>query len=194
MGRLQNFQRHKLRAWAIYDMDLGRAGNMSVSGLVRVDSGLAYSLAQRNVASTATQRAILTAAGYPDAARHRQRVLRASAARRRSPATACSTPRSTTTCRCSATCAPWIKFDVYNLLNNQKLIAWSTTVSQDAATPADNLGLRTGYTPAASFGKATGNTVTNLNQTAIPTYPVTGFGGTNGNGGRTFRVAMGLRF
>ena len=89
---------------------------------------------------------------------------------------------------------PWIKFDVYNVLNNQKLIAWSTTVSQNAATPADNLGMRTGYTPAASFGKATGNTVTNLNTTAIPTYPVTGFGGTNGNGGRTFRVAMGLRF
>ena len=42
---------------------------------------------------------------------------------------------------------PWIKFDVYNLFNNQKLIAWSTTVSQNAATPADNLGLRTGYTP-----------------------------------------------
>ena len=89
---------------------------------------------------------------------------------------------------------PWIKFDVYNLMNNQKLIGFSTTVSQNAATSADNLGLRTGYTPAATFGKATGNTVTNLNQTAIPTYAPTGFGGTNGNGGRTFRVAMGLRF
>ena len=31
--------------------DIGRAGSMSVSGLVRVDSGLAYSLAQRNVAA-----------------------------------------------------------------------------------------------------------------------------------------------
>ena len=65
VGRLQNFQRHKLRAWAIYDMNFGRGGSMSVSGLVRVDSGLAYSLAQRNVAPTATQRLILTAAGYP---------------------------------------------------------------------------------------------------------------------------------
>src|SRR5688572_26620955 len=65
-GRLQNFQRHKVRAWAIYDMDLGRAGDLSVSGLVRVDSGLAYSLAQRGVSATATQRNILAAAGYPD--------------------------------------------------------------------------------------------------------------------------------
>ena len=72
--------------------------------LVRVDSGLAYSLAQRNVAADRH------AARHPDGgrlsgfARHRERVLRASAAPRRSPATACSTPRSTTTCRCSATC------------------------------------------------------------------------------------------
>lgn len=67
-------------------------------------------------------------------------------------------------------------------------------MSQDATAPADTLGLRTGYTPATSFGKATGNTVTNLNTTAIPTYPPTGFGGTNGNGGCTIRIAMGLRF
>ena len=92
------------------------------------------------------------------------------------------------------TLAPWIKFDVYNLFNNQKLIAWSTTVSQNAAAAVDNLGLRTGYTQAATFGTATGNTVTNLNQTAIPTYAQSGFGGTNGNGGRTFRVALGFRF
>ena len=67
-------------------------------------------------------------------------------------------------------------------------------MSQDATTAADNLGLRTGYTQSAQFGKVSGNTVTNLNQTAIPTYAPTGFGGTNGNGGRTFRVALGLRF
>ena len=193
VGRLQNFQRHKLRAWAIYDMNFGRGGSMSVSGLVRVDSGLAYTLAQRNVAPTATQRSILTAAGYPDAL---------------GAANVFFSPRGSETfpgyglldtsvhynVPVFGELRPWIKFDVYNLMNNQKLIGFSTTVSQNAATAADNLGLRTGYTPAATFGKATGNTVTNLNQTAIPTYAPTGFGGTNGNGGRTFRVAMGLRF
>jgi hypothetical protein len=39
-----------------------------------------------------------------------------------------------------------------------------------------------------------GNTVTNLNTTSVPAYPVTGFGNTTGTGGRTFRVALGLRF
>jgi outer membrane receptor protein involved in Fe transport len=192
-GRLQNYQRHKVRAWAIYDMDFGGAGTMSVSGLLRVDSGLAYSLAQRGVAPTATQRAILTAAGYPDSL-GTANVFFAE----RGSETFAGYGLLDTSVHYNVPVfrdlRPWIKFDVYNLFNNQKLIAWSTTVSQNASTPVDNLGLRTGYTPAASFGRATGNTVTNLNQTAIPTYAPTGFGGTNGNGGRTIRVALGLRF
>ena len=192
-GRLQSFQRHKLRAWAIYDMDMGRFGDMSLSGLLRVDSGLAFSLAQRNVAPTATQRAILEAAGYPDQLGSAN-VFFAD----RGSETFAGYGLFDTSIQYNVPIfrdlRPWIKFDIYNLLNNQKLIAWSTTVSQDPSSPVDNLGLRTGFTQAASFGKATGNTVTNLNQTAIPTYAPTGFGGTNGNGGRTFRVAMGLRF
>jgi hypothetical protein len=92
------------------------------------------------------------------------------------------------------TLRPWVKFDVYNILNNQSVVAWNTTVSQDASTPADNLGLRTGYTQSSQFGKVSGNTVTNLNSTAVPVYPVTGFGNSTGTGGRTFRVALGLRF
>jgi hypothetical protein len=192
-GRLQNYQRHKVRAWAIYDMDFGRAGTMSVSGLLRVDSGLAYSLAQRNVAPTATQRSILTAAGYPDAL-GAANVFFAG----RGTETFAGYGLLDTSVHYNVPLfgdlRPWIKFDVYNIFNNQKLIAWGTTVSQNAATPVDNLGLRTGFTQAATFGKATGNTVTNLNQTAIPTYAPTGFGGTNGNGGRTIRIALGLRF
>src|SRR5688572_2404039 len=192
-GRLQNYQRHKVRAWAIYDMNLGGAGTMSVSGLVRVDSGLAYSLAQRGVAATATQRSILTDAGYPDSLGSANVFFA-----ERGSETFAGYGMLDTSVHYNVPIfrdlRPWIKFDVYNIFNNQKLIAWSTTVSQNAATPVDNLGLRTGHTQAASFGKATGNTVTNLNQTAIPTYAPTGFGGTNGNGGRTIRVALGLRF
>ncbi|HUQ86732.1 MAG TPA: TonB-dependent receptor [Vicinamibacterales bacterium] len=192
-GRLQNFQRHKVRAWAIYDMDMGRLGDMSVSGLLRVDSGLAYSLAARNVAANATQRAILAAAGYPDQLGTAS-VFFAERGSETFPGYGLLDTSIHYNVPVFKDLRPWVKFDVYNILNNQKVIAWSTTVSQDASSPADNLGLRTGYTKAASFGKVSGNTVTNLNSTAIPTYPTTGFGGTNGNGGRTFRVAMGLRF
>jgi hypothetical protein len=44
----------------------------------------------------------------------------------------------------------------------------------------------------ANFGKASGNTVTNLNYTGIDTFPRAFSGATAG--GRTFRVAMGFRF
>ena len=192
-GRLQSYQRHKVRAWAIYDLGMGRAGSLSLSGLLRVDSGLAYSLAQRNVAATATQRALLTAAGYPDSLGTAMVFFgeRGSETFKGYGLFDVSAHYNVPVFR---DLRPWVKFDVYNVMNNQKLIAWNTTVSQNAATSADNLGLRTGYTPSAQFGKASGNTVTNLNQTAIPTYAPTGFGGTNGNGGRTFRVSAGLRF
>ena len=32
---------------------------------------------------------------------------------------------------------PWVKFDVYNLFNNRKLIAWNTTVRPDPTSPLD---------------------------------------------------------
>ena len=39
-----SFQRHRMRAWTIYNFGMGRAGDLSVSGLWRVDSGGVYSL------------------------------------------------------------------------------------------------------------------------------------------------------
>jgi hypothetical protein len=85
-----------------------------------------------------------------------------------------------------------VKFDVYNLFNNEKLIAWSTTVSPNKASGVDGLGLPTGYTPSSTFGTATGNTVTNLNNANISAFPLAFAGGQAG--GRTIRVAIGLRF
>jgi hypothetical protein len=86
----------------------------------------------------------------------------------------------------------WVKFDVYNLFNNEKLIGWNTTVSPNKATTVDNLGLPTGYTPSSTFGTATGNTVTNLNNANINAFPLSFAGGQAG--GRTILLAMGLRF
>ena len=40
---------------------------------------------------------------------------------------------------------PWIKFEMFNVLNNQKLIAWDTTITADAASARDEFGLPTGY-------------------------------------------------
>ncbi len=94
---------------------------------------------------------------------------------------------------------PYVKFDVYNLFDNEKLIAYSTTVSQNKAAGVDNLGLATSYTPASSFGTGTGNTVTNVNLNNNNTYPLAFNGaGVAGSGtavgGRTLRMSVGFRF
>jgi hypothetical protein len=90
------------------------------------------------------------------------------------------------------TLRPWVKLDVYNLFDNQKLIGWNTTITQNGASPKDSLGLATEYAKGATFGTATGNTVTNLYSTTINAYPLSFTGAPAG--GRTFRLAVGFRF
>ena len=189
-GRLANFQRHRMRLWSIYNLSIGRFGDLSLSGLWRVDSGLAFSIAARNQPATAIQRARAAAAGYPDfpGPGHIYFGERGSETFAGYGLLDTSINYNIPVFR---SLRPWLKFDVYNVLNNQKLIAWNTTVSQDPASARDDIGLATGFTRAAAFGTATGNTVTNVSSTAIPAYPqwAGGF-----NGGRTIRFAAGIRF
>jgi hypothetical protein len=195
-GHLQDFQRHRLRIWSIYNIGMGRYGDVSVSGLWRVDSALTYSLRAVSPSLTATQRALIAQAGYPD-----------------SPQTAPPTSgyfvffgeRGSESFKgyglfdssvnyglpIFRTLRPWVKLDVFNLLDNRKLIAWNITVRPDAASAKDDLGLATGYTRGATFGTATGNTM-NLTGLTVNAYPVA-FNGALA-GGRTVRVAMGIKF
>jgi hypothetical protein len=139
-------------------------GDFSVAGLWRVDSALSYSLASRNQALTSKQVSIMNAAGYPDAS-----------------SLASLGPLSGNDPFYNGTLGsenfngfglfdldlhyeipvfrnvrPWIKFDVYNLFDNNKLIAYNTTVSQDSSTSVDNLGLRTGFVKGPTFRNGDG--------------------------------------
>jgi len=187
-----------MRAWTIYDLSMGRAGTVSVSGLWRVDSGLTYSLIQRNVAPTSAQISILRAAGYPDpssvGARNVYFGERGSEQFKGFGAADLSAQYNVPVFK---SLRPWVKFDLFNAFNNQKLIAWSTTITGVRTAALDQFGIPTTFTQAANFGTATGNTVTNGNRTSIPAYPLTpgAKGGAEaGSGGRTFRMALGLRF
>ncbi len=79
------------------------------------------------------------------------------------------------------TARPWIKVEFYNLLNNSKLIGWDKTITPDPSSPKDANGLPTGYIKGPRFGQAT-------NDNQFP-QPIPGQ-----NGGRLFRMALGLRF
>jgi hypothetical protein len=179
-GRLPGYQQHRLRAWSIYNFRMGKLGDLSASGLWRVDSGQVYSLAATAQALSSVQRNLLAAAGYPDLP---------------GTSTLYFGDRGSETflgyglldanlsynVPVVGSVKPWVKFDIYNVLNNEKQISFNTTIRPDPASPLDALGLRTGYIKGATFGTNTANT-----QFPAP------FGGATG--GRTFRVAMGVRF
>lgn len=51
--------------------------------------------------------------------------------------------------------SPWIKFDLFNALNNDKQIYGNTTVSVDPDSPLDEFGIPTGFIEGPRFGEAT---------------------------------------
>ena len=179
-GRLQDFQRHKLRLWSVYDFDMGRAGDLVVSGLWRVNSGRAFSLRADNQAITATQRALLASAGYLDAPAS-QDVFFGARGSQEFPGYALFDTSITYHVPLIRSLRPWVKVDVFNLFDNLKPIAWNQTVLQDMSGPKDNLGLATTYDRGPLFGQVDSNA-------DFPT-PLPGV-----TGGRTFRIAFGLRF
>src|SRR5262245_24252900 len=181
-GRLPGFQRNKVRVWSVYNLGLGKYGDASISGLVRVDSHQVYSLQATNQAITQVQLSKLTAAGYPDAPQSQTVYFGGERGSEDFKGYGVFDLGAGYNIPVFKTLRPWLRLDVYNFFNNQKQIGWNTTVSQDPTSPLDDLGLRTGYRQGGSFGKATSNSLH---------FPIPFQGET---GGRTFRVAMGLRF
>jgi hypothetical protein len=191
-GDLQNFERNRLRLWSIYNWPMGSRGALSISGLLRVESGQSFSLVAKNVPLTSTQAAILTAAGYPDQPGPQNLFFTGARGDQNFAGYGVFDMSINYDVPVFRSLKPWVKFDVYNLFNNEKLIAWNTTVSPNKASPTDSLGLPTGYTPGSTFGTATGNTVTNLNNANINAFPLSFAGGQAG--GRTVLVGVGFRF
>jgi hypothetical protein len=157
---------------------MGQAGDLSISGLWRVDSATTYSLAATGQAITDTQIDVLSA--YPDLPDSQTAYYDARGSEFFKGyglfdlGLGYNVP-------VFKTLRPWIRLDLYNAFNNQKQIKWNTTVLPDPESPTDGLGLNTGYLPGSVFGKATSNT-------QFPTpFP-------NLTGGRTFRMAVGFRF
>ena len=56
-GRFDDFQRHKLRLWTIYSLEMGRFGAVDIAPVWRYNSALTYSLIANSVPLSAIQRA-----------------------------------------------------------------------------------------------------------------------------------------
>jgi outer membrane receptor protein involved in Fe transport len=183
MGRLDDYQQHKGRLWSIYQLDLGRFGAFDVTPMWRYNSALTYSLVANSVPLSAAQRA--RNPGYarlPGSGTNGSQTLffgeRGSA---EFAGYALVDLGVTYRVPVWKTLRPWIKIEVLNAFNNDKLIGWDTTVTADAASALDADGLPTGFVRGVRFGQGT--------STANYPRPRPGL-----TGGRTYLGALGWRF
>lgn len=178
MGHLDDFQRHKVRVWANYSFDLHELGRLDVAPLYRYNSARTFSLVAPSVALTPAQAAFNP--GYvrlPSS----QPVYFGARGSQEFQDYALFDLATTYSVPVWQSVRPWVKLEVLNLLNNQQLIAWDTTVAADMTGPKDANGLPLNYVTGPNFGKATSNA----------SYPRPRQGM---DGGRTFILAAGIRF
>lgn len=181
-GNLADFQRHKLRVYGVYTQRMGRFGAVDIAPIWRVNSATTYSLVASNVGLTPVE--LARNPGYPATD-----ISPASSYNLYFGSLGSQTFKGYGVVDLSATYSipvwrsarPWIKIEIYNVLNNNKQIAWDTTVTPDRSSPLDTNGLPTGYIKGPRFGQATAD-----NQ--FP-QPIPGQ-----NGIRLFRMAFGIRF
>jgi hypothetical protein len=176
-GRLDDYQRHKVRMWASYALDLGPVGRLDLAPMVRYNSARTFSYVA-TVPVTATQ-----LANNPGYARTptSQTLFFGDRGAGTFADFGLVDLASTWSVPVWRSVSPWLKVEVLNLLNNQKPIAWDTTITADNAGPKDANGLPLSYIKGANFGNATATTH----------YPRPRPGM---DGGRTFIAAFGVRF
>jgi hypothetical protein len=183
MGRLDDYQRHKVRAWSTYVMNMGRFGSLDVTPMWRYNSALTYSLVANSVPLSAVQRsrnpgyARLPGSGTNGS----QSLFFGERGSETFPSYGLVDIGLTYQVPLWHALRPWLKLEVLNATNNQKLTSWDTTISPDPASPRDEFGLPTGFIRGPRFGQGTANT----------DYPRPRPGLT---GGRTFLMAAGIRF
>jgi len=153
-GRLNDFQRHKLRLWTIYSLGLGPIGNLDTSAVYRYDSATTFSLFHNNAPLSATQRALGAAYASIPASYTLYFGERGAGTFEDMHIVDLAVNYNIPVFR---TLRPWVKFEARNLFNNDKLIAWNTTVTRDVNSPLDELGQPTGHVQGASFGRGTTN-------------------------------------
>jgi len=179
-GRLNDFQRSKVRMWAVYNQSLGRAGTVTVGPIWRYNSAQTYSLFSSAVPLSAIQRA--RNPGYAQLpGGGTQTLYYGERGTENFEGYGLVDLAATYEIPVWRTVRPWIKFELYNVFDNNKLIGWNTAVTPDPNSPLDADGLPTGFIRPANFG-------TPVNNASYP-RPIPGI-----DGGRAFLMAMGLRF
>ncbi len=152
-GRFDDFQEHKVRLWSNYSLDLGRAGGLDVGLIYRYDSPIAFSYVANNVSYSAIQ--LGRDPGYNSIGRTQAQLFfgeRGAGEFEESHVFDLALQYRVPIWR---SLEPWVKFELRNLLNEDALQTFDTTVTPDYAGPLDADGLPTRYIPSPTFGQAT---------------------------------------
>lgn len=153
-GRLNDFQRHKIRIWGIYNLGLGPAGNADLAGIWRYNSGQTYSLVAGGVPLTGRQEMILDELGYANVPTSQSLYFDARGTEdfKGYGLFDVSVQYQIPIWR---TAEPFFKFELLNVFNNDTLIGWDTRVEPDYDGPVDDLGLPLNYIEGPRFGEGT---------------------------------------
>ncbi len=180
-GRLNGFQKHKTRVWAIYNLGLGGAGDVDIAALWRYDSGRVFDLAATGVATNATQQQILNSLGYANGPSSGTVYFDAGRGSGQHAGYGLLDLSFKYSIPVWQSLSPWFKAEIYNVLNNAAQIGANTSISIDPNSPLDEFGIPTGYLEGSRFGEAT----------SVNHYPqyLPGLDGL-----RTFRMSLGFRF
>jgi hypothetical protein len=183
MGRLDDYQQHKVRVWSTYLMSMGRFGSLDITPMWRYNSALSYSLVANSVPLSAVQRS--RNPGYArlpgSGANGSQALFFGERGGEQFAGYGLVDLGVTYQVPVWSSLKPWVKLEVLNVLDNDKLIAWDTAIAVDPNSPLDADGLPTGFVRGPRFGQGT--------STAAYPRPRPGL-----TGGRTFLGAFGLRF
>ena len=177
MGRLDDFQRSKVRMWASYGLNLGRAGHLDLAPMYRYNSARTFSYVA-TVAMSAQQLAANPGYARPPSS---QSLFFGERGAGTFAGYGLVDLASTWSIPVWKTMAPWFKVEALNIANNQKPISWDTTITANLAGAKDANGLPLEYVTGANFGKPT--------RTTDYPRPRPGM-----DGGRTFIAAFGLKF
>jgi len=154
LGRLSGYEADVLRVWTIYNVNLGRAGDLSLSLLGQYNSPLTYSLSAPNVALTDQQ--IARDPGYAQLPQTQTLFFGARGSQQFNSWTVFNFAA-----RYSVpffkSLGPWLKLDVRNVLNDRTLVTFDHTITPDFSGPLDAFGLPTTFLKGARFGQATTN-------------------------------------
>ncbi len=152
-GHLLQYQAHKIRVWTNYNLDLGRGGTLGIGGVLRYDSPTTFSYSRSNTSPTPEM--IAANPGYATLPRFTLYFGDRGAGEFNSVWSADLALNYQVPIW--KTLAPWIKFQVNNMFNQDKLVTYSTSIAADPNSPKDAFGLPTGYTKNSTFGKGTSN-------------------------------------